>query len=38
VKADEAAGAAAVEDVDEAVGFGDGRGLRAAGGSFAEEV
>jgi hypothetical protein len=38
VKADEASGAAAVEDVDEAAGLGDGGGLRAAGGSFTEEV
>ena len=38
MKADEAAGAAAVEDVDEAAGFGDGGGLRATGGSFAEEA
>lgn len=38
MKADEAAGAAAVEDIDEAAELGDGRGLGAAGGSFAEEV
>jgi hypothetical protein len=38
VKADKAAGAAAVEDVDKAVGFGNGGGLCAAGGSFAEKV
>ena len=38
VKADEAASAAAVEDVDEPAEFGDGGGLCAAGGSFAEEV
>ena len=36
--ADEAAGAAAVEDVDEPMEFGDGGGLCAAGGSRAEEV
>ena len=38
VKANEAAGATAIEDVDEAVGLGNGGGLCAAGGSFAEEV
>jgi hypothetical protein len=38
VKADEAACAAAVEDIDEAAGLGDGGGLGAAGGSFAEEA
>jgi hypothetical protein len=38
VKAHEAAGTAAVEDVDEAAGFGDGGGLCTAGGSFAEKV
>jgi hypothetical protein len=38
VKAYEAAGTAAVEDVDEAAGFGDGGGLCTAGGSFAEKV
>jgi hypothetical protein len=38
VKADEAAGTAAVEDVDEAAEFGDGGGLCAAGGSVAEEA